>query len=102
VAYPLAYLSDEEIVFVPRLPYHQDLRYTSRDNRYLKYDQLVQQAEKLAYITTNNPPLDAQIQLGLKKLGVSWQENQIGDYHIYYQLSKRITPELLGLGGSEG
>ena len=102
VAYPLAYLSDEEIVFVPKLPYHQDLRYTSRDNRYLKYDQLVQQAEKLAYITTNNPPLDAQIQFGLKKLGVSWQENQIGDYHIYYQLSKRITPELLGLGGSEG
>ena len=28
VAYPLAFLSSEELLFVPRLPYHTDLRYT--------------------------------------------------------------------------
>ena len=102
VAYPLAYLSDEEIIFVPELPYHQDLRYTLRDNRYSEYNLMVNQAEKVAYITTNNPPLDMQIRSGLKKQNVSWRETQIGDYHIYYQLSKRTPPELLGLEGFEG
>ena len=102
VAYPLAYLSDEEIIFVPKLPYHQDLRYTPRDNRYSEYNLMVNQAEKVAYITTNNPPLDMQIRSGLKKQNVSWRETQIGDYHIYYQLSKRTPPELLGLEGAEG
>ena len=102
VAYPLAYLSDEEIIFVPKLPYHQDLRYTPRDNRYSEYNLLVNQAEKVAYITTNNPPLDKQIRSGFKKRNVSWRETQIGDYHIYYQLSKRTPPELLGLEGVEG
>jgi hypothetical protein len=102
VAYPLAYLSDEEIIFVPKLPYHQDLRYTPRDNRYSEYNLMVNQAEKVAYITTNNPPLDMQIRSGFKKQNVSWRETQIGDYHIYYQLSKRTPPELLGLEGAEG
>jgi hypothetical protein len=102
VAYPLAYLSDEELIFVPELPYHQDLRYTPRDNRYSEYNLMVNQAEKVAYITTNNPPLDMQIRSGFKKQNVSWRETQIGDYHIYYQLSKRTPPELLGLEGAEG
>ena len=102
VAYPLAFLSNEEMVFVPKLPYHPDLRYTPRDNRYLEYDYLVKQAERVAYITTNNPALDLQIRSGLNTLNVSWQEIQIGDYHVFYQLSRRTSPEQLQVRGAEG
>jgi hypothetical protein len=102
VSYPLAFLSDERLVYVPRLPYHQDLRYTSRDDRYQPYDQIVAQAERIAYITTNNPSLDKQLRIGFTELDVDWKEVEIGDYLVYYQLSRRVKPEEIGLGGNEG
>jgi hypothetical protein len=85
VAYPLAFLSDESLIFVPRLPYHQDLRYTQRDDRYFPYGLVVDQADSTAYITTNNPPLDEQIRAGFLDLDVSWQETVIGDYQISFE-----------------
>jgi len=81
VAYPLAFRSDEKIIFVPELPYHQDLRYTSRDNRYPVYSGIVLNSEKAAFITTNHPQLDARIRNGLypnkslgrkRKLAITW------------------------------
>jgi len=92
VSYPLAFLSNEEIIFSPRLPYHADLRYTSRDDRYPKYTQMVQESEKIAYITTFNPALDEKIKQVFTQLGVSWKENSIGDYRIYYHLSRPVQP----------
>ena len=102
VAYPLAFLSMEEIIFIPRLPYHPDLRYTSRDDRYEPYQHTVAQAEKPAYITSNNPLLDTQLRTGFTRLGVDWQEQVIGDYRVYYSLSERVTPEQIGLGEDQG
>ena len=58
VAYPLAFLSGEDLIFVPRLPYHPDFRYTERDDRYLPYDEQVSRSQRVAYITTNHPDLD--------------------------------------------
>ncbi|MCJ7733859.1 MAG: hypothetical protein MUP11_04855, partial [Anaerolineales bacterium] len=55
VSYPLAFLSAEEILFVPRLPYHEDFRYTARDDRYAPYNEIIKSAEDIAYITTNHP-----------------------------------------------
>ncbi len=97
VSYPLAFLSSEELVFVPRLPYHQDLRYTPRDDRYLPYDTLVAQSGRVAYITTNNPPLDETLRRALSSAGVTWEERQIGDFHVYYRLSKAVSPADLNL-----
>jgi hypothetical protein len=102
VAYPLAFLSEESLIYIPRLPYHQDLRYTTRDDRYPPYDRLIDQTQRTAYITTNNPLLDEQLRTGFKDLGVSWQEAKIGDYHVYYRLSQVVKPEDVGLGGKEG
>ena len=102
VSYPLAFLSDESLIYIPRLPYHQDLRYTPRDDRYPHYDQLLEEAKRIAYITTNNPELDDQLRSGFMGLGVSWKEAKIGDYQIYYHLSRVIAPEEIGLGGDEG
>ena len=98
VAYPLAFRSAEELIFVPRLPYHQDLRYTPRDDRYAPYTALVAGSERTAYITTNNPALDAHLREGFTRLGVEWQETMIGDYQIYYRLSRVVHPGELGLG----
>jgi hypothetical protein len=98
VAYPLAFLSNEEIIFSPRLPYHADLRYTSRDDRYPLYTQLVQGSATTAYITTFNPALDKKIQEEFTRLDITWQEKTIGDYHIYFHLSRAVHPGEIGLG----
>jgi hypothetical protein len=97
-AYPLAFQSREEILFAPRLPYHLDLRYTPRDDRYSPYLREVEQSDRTAYITTRNPALDEYLSGQLGALGVAWQEKQIGDYHVYYQLSRAVRPREIGLG----
>jgi hypothetical protein len=99
ISYPLAFKSSERLIFIPRLPYHADLRYTTRDDRYKPYGYKVANAEKVAYITGNQPELELLLRKGLTDLQVDWQEKIIGDYHIFYQLSRRVRPDELGLGG---
>jgi hypothetical protein len=97
-AYPLAFTSQEKLIFVPRLPYHSDLRYTPRDDRYAPYDDLVQNSPQVAYITTNHTLLDERIRNGFKVCGLTWSEKQIGDYLVFYRLSQRVSPEELKIG----
>jgi len=99
ISYPLAFQSGERLIFVPRLPYHRDLSYTSRDDRYAPYQQLVAAAGKVAYITGDQPALENHIRKGLATLRVDWQEKEIGDYRVFYQLSRVVRPGELGLGG---
>ena len=98
VAYPLAFHSAEELIFVPRLPYHLDLRYTPRDDRYPAYTQAVADSPRVAYITTRNPRLDARLRQSFEDLGITWEEETIGDFHIYYRLSRAVRPQEIGLG----
>jgi hypothetical protein len=93
VSFPLAFLSDEELIFTARLPYHADLTYTPRDDRYAPYDEWVESAERIAYITTKNPNLDALLESSLRRLGVEYRVEQIGDFRIYYRLSRTVRPE---------
>jgi 4-amino-4-deoxy-L-arabinose transferase-like glycosyltransferase len=101
VSYPLAFQSGERLIYTPRLPYHMDLRYTLRDDRYAAYDDRVNSSRTTAYITTRNPALDAEIRSRMTKLGVTWNEKQIGDYHIYYGLSRPVRPEEIGMGSGD-
>lgn len=94
-----SFSSHERLIYIPRLPYHADLRYTPRDDRYAPYDQVVETSKKVAYITTNNPALDKKLASELMKAEVTYSEKMIGDYHIYYHLSRDIRPDELGLGG---
>jgi 4-amino-4-deoxy-L-arabinose transferase-like glycosyltransferase len=98
VEFPLAFLSHEALIFEARLPYHPDFRYTARDNRYPPYAQVVAASPRAAYITTLHPALDARIRTGLAHLGVTYRETQIGDFHVFYALSRKVVPEELGLG----
>ncbi len=97
VAYPLSFLSQEELLFVPALPYHPDLRYSPRDDRYPPYTALVEASQRVAYITTGNPTLEQRLRLGFTKLGVEWREAVIGDYHVFYDLSRPARPADLDL-----
>ncbi len=98
VAYPLAFLSDERLIYAPRLPYHPDLRYTPRDDRYPPYTRQVAESGRVAYITTKNPKLDELLTANFRLAGVEWQERWIGDYHIFYRLSRAVHPQEIGLG----
>jgi hypothetical protein len=98
VSYPLIFESEEVMIFVPRLPYHQDFRYTSRDDRYSPYRELVTKSKKTTYITTNHPSLDQYLRDQFSLHGIDWKEHKIGDYQIFYSLSKPIQAEEIGLG----
>ncbi len=93
LSYPLAFQTGEQLIFPPLLPYHRDLRYTARDNRYAPYDRLVAESPRAAFISTNHPALDDALRLGFTRLGVTWKEQGIGDYRIFYQLSSPVTPQ---------
>ena len=97
VEYPLAFLSGEELIYVARLPYHEDMRYTARDDRYAPYDDLVAASEHVAYITTRHPLLDGLLQRNLAARGIAFEETQIGDYHVFYGLSRSVEPGELGV-----
>lgn len=97
VSYPLAFLSDEEIIAIPVLPYHADLRYSERDNRLADYTRLVEEQSTRFYITTKNEKLDQFLHDNFYENDVQYQYKVIGDYHIYYHLSRQISPLQLGL-----
>lgn len=102
VSYPLAFQSQEELIFIPRLPYHPDFRYTERDDRYEPYEQLVNEADHVAYITTRNPALDDYLREKFLEMGLSWKERKIGEYLVFHQLSRSVRPDSIGLGQTTG
>jgi len=97
VEFPLAFLSREELIYESRLPYHEDFRHTPRDNRYAPYSKVVADSVRVAFITTKHPALNDRIRDGLNRLGVKYSEKQIGDYTIFYALSRKVEPQELGL-----
>lgn len=98
VSYPLAFLSQEEMLFLPRLPYHEDFRYTARDDRYEPYREVVEVSDNPAYITTKHPELDEYLRVQFVNHGISWEEKKIGDFRIFYDLSQPIHDIEIGLG----
>ena len=96
VEYPLAFLSGEELIYVARLPYHEDMRYTERDDRYAPYDDLVAASEHVAYITTRHPALDARLREEFRQNGITFQETVIGEYRVFWGLTEVVRPSQLG------
>jgi hypothetical protein len=58
----------------------------------------VQEGKRTAYITTHHPALDDYLRQEFSKESVSWKEIKIGDYHVFYNLSRPLDPKTIGLG----
>ena len=99
VTFRFAFLTDDRILFSPRLPYKADLSYTYGDDRYPPYSNAVDAAKQAVYVTSNLPALDQQIGQRLAKLKVTYQQKQIGPYTVFYNLSRKVTPDDLGAFG---
>ena len=97
VSFRLAFLSAEELIFAARLPYKSDLSYAPSDNRYPAYSKSVDESQRVAYITSQQPIFDAILRQKLGSLGIDFSEVQIGVYRVFYDLSQPIRPEQLSL-----
>ncbi len=84
VAYRLAFLSDERLLFVPALPYKFSLILRLADDRYPAYSALVDESESFAFITANNAGLDALLVATFNAQGIQFEQAQIGLYTVYY------------------
>ncbi len=97
VTFPIAFLSDETILCSAALPYHLDFSYTTRDDRYGPYTAAVAASDRVAYITTNHLPLDGRLRSEFDRLGVTYNEASIGDFHVFYGLSRKVAPQEITL-----
>ena len=59
---------------------------------------MVAKADRVAYITTHHPDLNAYLASAFRARAMDWDEIQIGDYHVFYHLSQLVRPEEIGLG----
>jgi len=98
VSFRLAFLSDEDIIYAAKLPYKDDLYYNPANNRYPAYDEIVSTSDRMAYITSRHPVLDALLRKKFGALGISFLEAQVGDFRVFYELSRVVRPEEIGLG----
>ena len=100
-AYRLTFLSHETIILSPQLPYKSTLLYVDQD-RYPAYTEMVNQADRPVFVTANLPQLDSVIADRLKASGISYSQQTIGPFTIFYNLSAHITPAALGLQNLTG
>jgi 4-amino-4-deoxy-L-arabinose transferase-like glycosyltransferase len=98
VSFPLAFLSEEQLIYAPGLPYHQNMRYNERDDRYPAYSAIAASAAYPAYISARDPALETHLRREFTRLGVDWTEASIGDYQVFYRLSQAVHPVDIGFG----
>jgi 4-amino-4-deoxy-L-arabinose transferase-like glycosyltransferase len=84
VAYRLAFLSDEQLLFVPALPYKTTLIHNLAEDRYPAYSAIVAESPDFAFITANSPELDMLLVDTFNIDGIDFEVEQIGAYTIYY------------------
>lgn len=113
VTYRFAFLTGERIQLAPLLPYKADLSDYGPD-RYPLYTQnalnAAAQGEKVVYITyrlSHDDPrlLDKALETAFAKEGIRYITKKIGDvsnsgwgveWTVYYNLSRSVTPNMLG------
>jgi hypothetical protein len=95
LTYRFAFLTDERIILIPRLPNKKDLSFNIEDDRYPPYSEKVAEAEKIVYITSKHPELDRQLRERFNWLGVDFEEKTIGPYTIFYNFPRHVAPEEL-------
>lgn len=84
VTFRLAFLSNEQMQFSSALPYKPSLQYTEADERYPAYKVAADNAENVAYITANVPAVEQALEAVFADQGVTYTDEQIGSYRVYY------------------
>jgi 4-amino-4-deoxy-L-arabinose transferase-like glycosyltransferase len=92
ISYKIAFLSDEQVILAAQLPYHSNLRYNPRDDRYPPYSRQVVGSDRAVYVTFQEPYLDRLLRPSFAALGVSYREQDIGPYRVFYGLSAKVEP----------
>ena len=96
VSYKIAFLSGEQVILAPRLPYKEHLIYDENDDRYPAYTAEVHRADRAVYVTSNQPALDALLRERFTARQIAFQEKEIGPYRVFYGLSRCVSPDELG------
>jgi hypothetical protein len=52
-------------------------------------------------VTSNHPALDELLRGQFADLGVSFREQQLSSYHVFYGLSRKVKPEELSIRPQE-
>lgn len=91
VAYRLAFLSHESLIYRAVLPYKRDLGYTPRDERYAPYVEIVeaarQRGDRLAYVIGDLPEVRAFTEAHFASQEVGYATAQVGQYTVYYDFT---------------
>ncbi len=97
VTFRLAFASQERVILDAWLPYKSDLSYSSADRRYPPYTALVEAAPNPVYVTAHIPQIDAIIAEKFSQARITYKEQSIGPYTVFYDLSQPVAPDTLGL-----
>jgi hypothetical protein len=72
------------------------MSYTTLDNKYPPYTDMVREADEVVYVTANHPALDEAIRVRFDEMGIAFKEESVGPYTVFYDLPYPVTPEELG------
>jgi len=88
IAYRLAFLSGETLIYRAALPYKPDMGYTPRDDRYEPYVAAVEvartQGASIAFITGGIIPVRDWLEGWLAGQGITYSRSAVGAYWVYY------------------
>jgi hypothetical protein len=97
VTFRIAFASQERVILDAWLPYKSDLRYTLLDRRYMPYTEMIKTAPHWVYVTANTPQLNSIITDKFNQNVITFKQQTIGPYTVYYDLSAKVAPDALGL-----
>ena len=88
------FLSDERVLLLPRLSSRSGLciNLDGRGDRYPAYTEQVEGSPVVFYVTTAQPYLDELLRDRYADLGITYKEEEMGPYRVFYDLSSRVSP----------
>lgn len=87
IAFRIAFLSGERIVFDPVLPPKPDLAWTPFYQRYPPYGQRAAAAERSAYVTANVPEVATALEAWFAAQGIAYRRTEVGIYTVYHDFA---------------
>lgn len=99
ITYKIAFLSKEQVILASYLPYLPGVPWNPKDDRYPAYGAAVAASPQRVYVTHREPEMEAYLQQAFASRNISYQVRDIGPYRVYYDFSRPVTPQEIGIGG---